>query len=221
MECNIEYVGKLRNGISQYYCTIHKSFAYDKKGNKLKECLCNYKEMYNNILDLKENNIEKIEIIYENILENVVPKIFINNKEFTGIFKYDNCILCYKDLGGLMLSKLNKIPLEGIKCSHCNHYHSDNGKFAYIPHRTHLCLYCGHLFRVKEKNIGNEFDFIYTIPFIKLNENTIKIENNCCVKYDLFKGNLIINYSEVNKILIKNEEVNVIDFLNNTLKNEF
>lgn len=157
MKCNIEYVGKLRNRMPQYYCTIYKSFASDKKGNKLDECLCNYKEIYDNVLDLKENNIESIEIIYENILKNVVPKIFINNKEFNGTLKYNDCILCYKDLGGILLSKLNAISLEKVRCSHCKHYHSDNGKFAYTPHRTHLCLYCGHLFRVKEKNIGNEF----------------------------------------------------------------
>ncbi len=221
MKCNIEYVGKLRNGTPQYYCTTHKSFASDKEGNKLKECLCNYKEEYNNLLDLKENNIKNIEIIYENILENVVPKIIINNKQFKGVLKYDKCILCYKDLGGIMLSKLNAISLEKIKCSHCNHYHSDNGKFAYTPHKTHLCLYCGHLFRVKEENIGNELDLIYTIPYIKLNNNSINVEDNCCIKYNLLKGTLLVNDKKSNKIIIKNKEINIIDFLNNTLQNEF
>lgn len=39
MKCNIEYIGKLRQGISKYYCIAHKSFAYDKLVNKLDECL--------------------------------------------------------------------------------------------------------------------------------------------------------------------------------------
>lgn len=44
MKCNIEYIGKSRQGITKYYCTIHNSFAYDKLGNKLNECLCNNKK---------------------------------------------------------------------------------------------------------------------------------------------------------------------------------
>lgn len=34
MKCNIKF-GKSRQGTTKYYCTIHKSFAYDKLGNKL------------------------------------------------------------------------------------------------------------------------------------------------------------------------------------------
>lgn len=221
MKCNIEYVGKLRNGTPQYYCSVHKSFASDKKGNKLEECLCDNKELYNNRLNIKETNIENIKVIYPNILKNVIPKILIKDKEFNGVLEYDNCILNYKDLGGIMLSKLNSIPLDIVKCSHCNHYHSDNGKFAYTPHRTHLCLYCGHLFRVKERNIGNEFSFIYNIPDIKLEKSMINIDNECSIIYDLFNGSLSVNNQNVNRISIKDKEIDVIDFLNNILANEF
>ncbi len=221
VKCNIEYVGKLRNGRPQYYCKTHKFLASDKKGNRLDECLCPYKEIYNNSFDLKENNIEDMEIVYENILEDVVPKIIINHEVFNGVLKYEDCVLCYKDLGGLMLSKLNGLNLENVKCSHCNHYHSDNGKFAYTPHKTHLCLYCGHFFRVKERNIGNELDLIYTIPCIKLKNDVVNIENKFCVRYNLLKGILLVNNVEARESLIKNKRISVVDFLNNILKNEF
>ncbi len=221
MKCNIEYVGKLRSGTPKYYCTVHKSFAYDKYGNKLDECLWTNKEIYDNKLNIKQNEIKNINIKYESILDNVIPKILINNKEFNGVLEYDNCILTYKDLGGIMLAKLNNIPLEVVKCSHCGRYHSDNGKFAYTPHRTHLCLYCGHLFRVKERNVGSELAMIFDIPKIELNDKLLKIDDYCCVEYDMLKGSLLINNQNVNKVLFKDEKLEVAEFLNHILENEF
>lgn len=221
MECNIEYIGKSRQGITKYYCTVHKSFAYDKLGDKLDECLCSNKEIYNNRINIKENEINDVIIRYENILENVIPKIIINNKEFNGILEYDDSILMYKDFGGIMLSRLNNIPLEIVKCNHCNHYHSDNGKFAYTPHRTHLCLYCGHLFRVKEKNVGSELALIYNIPIIELKDKLLKIEDYCSVEYDMLKGILLINNQNVSRILYKDKEIGIVEFLNHILENEF
>lgn len=221
MKCNIEYVGKMRNGKEQYFCTTHQSIASDSNGNKLEECLCNTKEIYNNTLDIKELDINSIEIIYENVIDNITPIIYINNKVFNGVLKYNDCIINYKDFNGIMLSKLNNISLELVKCSHCNHYHTDNGKFAYTPHKTHLCLYCGHLFRVKTQNVGNELAMIFNIPNIELNNNKIYINDKCNIKYNLLKGELLINNQNVNTIKLNNKEINVIEFLNDIFKNEF
>lgn len=221
MRCKIEYVGKLRTGVPQYYCTVHKSFASDKEGHMQKECLCTNKEAFDNRLNLKDVDIRDIKIVYENILENAIPKMIIDDKEFDGILEYENCVLGYKDLGGIMLSRLNDVCLEAVKCSHCNHYHSDNGKFAYTPHRTHLCLYCGHLFRVKEKNIGNEFDFIYDIPKIKLENKRVELKDNCRIEYDLLKGTLLVNGQKCDRILLSEKEMSVVDFLNHMLEKEF
>lgn len=221
MKCDIKYVGKLRTGIPQYYCSIHKSFASDKDGNKLDNCLCKYKDLFEHSFDLKNNSVESIKIVYENVLENQVPKVFINEKEFYGVLLYDNFILHYKDLGGIMLSLLNNIPLEVVTCSHCQHYHSDNGKFSYTPHRTHLCLYCGHLFRVKERNIGNELSIIYNIPKIKLENNSILVDKVCMVEYDLFSGELLINGEVGNTVFYKNKEISLVDYLSQCLENEY
>ena len=221
MKCNITYVGKKRTGKPQYYCIKHKEYASDKEGNKLDECLCNYKDLFDNPIDIKETNIKSVKILYSNILEDTIPTVLINNEEFKGVLKFDNSILTYKDLTGTMLSKLNNVPLEIVKCNHCNQPHSDNGKFAYTPHSTHLCLYCGHLFRVRERNIGNEFTMIHNVPDIKLDNKSINIENNCLVEYDIFKGTLLVNKENVNKISIAGKEISVVDFLNKLLKDEF
>lgn len=220
-KCQIKYVGKLRTGVAQYYCSVHKSFAGDKLGNKLDECLCSNKELYDNVLDMKKVKVDEIKIIYSNILNNNVPKIYINGEEFVGVLKYDENILGYKDLGGIMLSRLNNISLEDVRCSHCNHCHSDNGKFAFTPHRTHLCLYCGRLFRVKSKNVSNEFSVIYDIPLIELEDGVICIDDICSVEYNLFSGDFLVNGKSFNQLLIGGKSINVVDFLNELLKNEF
>ncbi len=221
MKCNIEYIGKTRRGTTKYYCTTHKSFAYDKLGNKLDECLWSNKEIFDNHLDIKQNVIQNINIKYENILEEVIPKIIINGEEFNGVLEYDNSLLTYKDFGGIMLAKLNNIPLEIVTCHHCGKYHSDNGKFAYTPHSTHLCLYCGHLFRVKEKNVGSELAMIYDIPDIKLNDKLLKIDEYCCVEYDMLKGTILINNQNVNKVSFNGKEYTIAEFLNRLLENEY
>ena len=120
-----------------------------------------------------------------------------------------------------MLSKLNNIPLEMVKCSHCGRYHSDNGQFAYTPHKTHLCLYCGHLFRVKEKNIGSELAMIFNIPKIKLKDKLLKIDDYCCVEYNMLNGNLFINKQNVNSVLFKDKKLDIVKFQNHILENEF
>lgn len=221
LKCNIEYIGKSRQGIPKYYCTVHKSFAYDKLGGKLDECLWKNKDIFDNRLNIEQTEIRNISIRYENILENIIPKIIINDKSFNGVLEYKDSILTYKDLGGIMLAKLNDMPLEVVKCNHCGSYHSDNGQFAYTPHRTHLCLYCGHLFRAKEKNVGSELAMIYDIPEIKLKDKVLSVDDYCCVEYDMLNGILLINNQNVSKVLYKGNKIEIVEFLNNILKNEF
>lgn len=221
MECSIEYVGKSRQGIKKYYCTNHKDFAFDKEGNKLDKCLCNYKKIFENQINIKDNPIKDLRIVYTNILENTKPEIFINGDKFDGTIIYNDSILTYKDLSGIMLSRLNDISVENVECNHCHRKHSDNGKFAYTPHRIHLCLYCGHLFRAKEKNVGNELSFILEIPNILLKNEKLCIKNNCCIEYDLLNGDLLINNKNVNTLIVYDKEIKVVDFLNDILQNEF
>lgn len=221
MNCKIEYVGKKRNGTLQYWCVTHKSIASDKNGNKLNECLYKNKELYNNILDLNKEKIANIKIIYDNIFESLIPKIYIDNQEFNGIFKMDDSILDYRDISGLMLAKINNTKLEKVCCNHCKHYHSDNGKFSYTPHKTHLCLYCGHLFKVKEANVGNEFELIFDIPDIILSDNSVAADNGLSIYYDLLNGKLLVNEKSANRIIFKKEEKTLQDFLNNIFINEY
>lgn len=221
MKCNIEYTGKLRIGRPQYFCTTHKHLAVDKSGNKLPECLCTYKELFANRLDLKTNKITSIKIIYDDIFISKIPSVYVNENLFNGVLVYDDSVLTYKDLGGIMLAKLNNVKLENVACHHCGKMHSDNGQFAYKPHRTHFCNYCGHLFRVQDANISQELETIYDIPMLKLANREITIGNKCQIEYDLFTGTILINKEVGNKVIINNKKIDLQEFLNDALKNEY
>ncbi len=219
LNCNIEYIGKKRNGIPQYYCRTHKSLASDNSGKKLDKCLCPYKDWFDTRINIKQGNLH-IKLVYRDIRLSTIPDVIINGEIFKGVLECDDCVLTYKDLGGLMLSKLNHITLEEVICNHCKHLHSDNGKFAYTPHKTHLCQYCGHLFKVKEPNIGNELFNIFNAP-IDLQDNIVNISKDFLIEYDLQDGMLLINNQMGDKILLNNKEISIVDYLNNKLKDEY
>ena len=220
MKCNIKYIGKLRNGTPQFFCTIHKSFA-SNRGIRLEECFCSNKEMFLHPLDILKTSVDSIQIVYEDIFKSLIPKIYINQKEYSGVFIYENSVLTYKDFGGILLSFLHSVSLEQVVCKHCGCKHSDNGKFAFTPHRIHFCSYCVHKFGVKEKNIGSELAFIYDIPSITLENNSVVIEERCCVSYDLFFGTVLVNNKNVNSVVIKNKSFSLVDFLSEKLNDEF
>lgn len=221
MKCNIEYIGEKENGIPEYYCTTHKYLASDETGNKLEECLSPDKELFDNILDIKKTNIKSLKIIYTNILEDKKPEIIINNEEFNGVLTYETSTLTYKDFGGLMLSRINYLSTKDIICKHCHHYHSDNGKFGYTPHRTHQCHYCGRLFRDESKSVGNELTLMFQIPYIHLEEKTLTVNDKCSVEYNLLDGTILVNSNNIDNIIYNGEEISLKEFLNNMLENEY
>lgn len=218
MKCNIEEV--IWNDERKYYCTTHRSPAFDKENNKLEKCLSKNKSAYDNIIEMKKEDIKEIVLIYPNLLESVKGKILINDREI-GILKIDNSIFEVRDFGGLLLSLLNDITLKEEKCPICGHIHSDDGKFAYSPHDTHLCMYCGNLFDVKEANVGNELSTIFDIPKIELKNNMIDVKEKCILKYNVLKGSLEINEEDCNKIIINKKEYLLVDYLNKLLYDEY
>ena len=218
MKCNIEEV--IWNDERKYYCATHRSPAFDKDNNKLEQCLSKNKSAYDNIIEMKKEDIKEIVLIYPNLLESVKGKILINDREI-GILKIDNSIFEVRDFGGLLLSLLNDITLKEEKCPICGHIHSDDGKFAYSPHDTHLCMYCGNLFDVKEANVGNELSTIFDIPKIELKNNMIDVKEKCTLKYNVLKGSLEINEEDCNKIILNKKEYLLVDYLNKLLYDEY
>lgn len=218
MHCDIQYVGKMRNGVPKYWCLTHKALASDKKGNKLETCFSEQKDRYQKRLSLQESKIESIQLFFANLLKNEIPILYINGVVFNGVLTYEDMLLDYKDFVGFFLAQLNHTHLEKVCCSHCKHYHSDNGKFAYTPHKTHLCLYCGHFFREKEANIGSEIAMIFSFPKVNLGSLEIEIGDILSLTYDMLSGSVLINGQKIDTIIINNKKEKLIDFLNRKLE---
>ncbi|MCI8272673.1 MAG: hypothetical protein HFJ55_01140 [Clostridia bacterium] len=219
MRCNIRYIED--NDGLDYWCLTHKAKANVIDGQRPSCCDCKYKERYKNIVEMEIEDIENIKIIYPNLNKNNNVKIYINGQEFNGIMKLESSIIDLKDYGGLMLSKLNNIELKASKCPYCGGMHTDNGMFAYKPHSEHLCIYCGHFYKVEEANIGNELALYFDFPNIDLEENAVSIDEKCEVIYDLFTGDLFVNNISCQKVQVNNKEIDVVTFLNEVLKNEY
>lgn len=219
MKCDIHYIPN-NEGVP-YWCHTHKT-----KGTKINEfaptlCDCKYKERYENIEEMNPNDIKSIRIIYSNLNENTNISMFINDKEFKGILKIKDSIIDLKDYGGLMLSILNNVHLEASQCPLCGGIHTDNGKFAYTPHSKHLCIYCGHFYNVKEANIGNELALYFNFPSINLEDNIVNIDKKCEIIYDLFKGKILVNNVSCKKVKQNDKELDLVEFLNIKLKEEY
>ncbi len=219
MKCNIKHLEN-NNGLD-YWCLSHKTKATAINEKEPIYCDCKYKEKYENIVEMKAKDIKNIKITYPNLKNNTNVNVFINNQEFNGILKLENSIIDLKDYGGLMLSKLNKIKLKASKCPYCGGMHTDNGMFAYTPHDKHLCIYCGHFYNVDEANIGNELALYFNFPDIDLEDNTVLIDEKCEVTYDLLTGDLFINNISCQKVQLNNQEIDLVSFLNDILKNEY
>lgn len=219
--CDVKYCGKDENGKPRYWCTTHKDVASDKDGNKLEECLCTYKEIYDNKVFMEKEDIKNIKLKYENVLDNLRPRIFINDKQENNALKIKESLLDFKDIAGLMIAKLNNIDLESSYCTYCGMPHTDDGLFAYTPHARHLCQYCGYFYNVDKPNIGNEFALFFDIPNIKEEDGIIEIEDKLALDYDAFNGILLINNKKGNTLKINNEEISVKDYLNKLFKDEY
>lgn len=219
MKCNIQYI-KDNEGLN-YWCLSHKTKATEVNGKKPIFCDCQYKNRYKNIVRMAPEEIKNIKLIYPDLKNNTNVKLFINNKEFNGTLKIENSIIDLKDYGGLMLSKLNNIILESSKCPYCNGIHTDNGFFSYTSHSKHLCIYCGHLFEVKKPNIGNELELYFNFPSINLEDGVSIIDDKFELVYDLLNGKINVNNVSCKKVILDGNQIDLIEVLNDVLKNEY
>lgn len=213
MKCNIKEVDW--NGEKKLYCITHRFLAEDKE-----VCLSSNKEAFKNMKVFDKEKIQKIKIIYPNLLKNPKGKIFIDDEE-VGILKIDNSIFEIRDFGGVMLARLNGQDLTNETCPICGHVHSDDGKFAYMPHDTHLCMYCGNLFDVDRPSIGNELAILFDIPPIYIKKATVDVSSIITLEYSPLDGILLLNGQKCDSLNINGNTENLVEFLNRTLENEY
>ena len=219
MQCNIHHLDNNRN--IDYWCLAHKSLAVSENGQTPVTCTCRYKARYDQIVQMSPDEIQSLTIIYPDLNHDANVKIYLNQHEFNGTLKLGNSLIDLKDYGGMLLSKLNRISLESSQCPYCGAKHTDNGKFAYTPHAEHLCIYCGHLYKVSHPNIGNELALYLTIPDIALTPGTVNIDEKCTVEYDLLHGTVLVNGVSCQTLQKSGTQLPLVVFLNEALKNEY
>lgn len=219
-KCDIKTCGKEENGNLRYWCLTHKDIA-SKNGKELQECLCKYKEIYDEPKEIDVKEVNSIKLIYENVLESLRPKIEINNREESSVLKIENSLIDFKDFGGLFISKLNNIDLIPSYCTYCKMPHTDDGIFAHTPHAKHLCQYCGCFYRVEQANIGNELALYFDIPNIKSEEGLVEVNKQLKIEYDVLEGIVLLNGQKGNKLKIDGKEIIIKDYLNNLFKDEY
>lgn len=219
--CCSKYCGKDERGLDRYWCLTHKDIASDEEGNKLETCLCRYKEIYDNKIKIEPQNVDSIKVVYKNVLKEIKPIMYLNQNEENHALEIKDSILDFKDIGGLMISKLNCIKLISSYCSYCGKPHTDDGVFAYTPHAKHLCQYCGYFYNVEKANIGNEFALFFDVPDITLEEGIAEIEDTLYLEYDVLKGTLLTNGKNINKVKVKEKIMYLKAYLNELFKDEY
>lgn len=50
---------------------------------------------------------------------------------------------------------MTQITQENLNCPHCGEPHHDIDKWALDPHRTHLCLHCGELYKGSVRGVSH------------------------------------------------------------------
>jgi len=183
MKCNIDYIGKFRNGKKKFWCKTHKHLAQDDK-----ICNASNKDLFNEPIYLNKENVTSIILTINEDNYNLK----INEENIDNVVMIDNSVLELKDFVGIMLLRINEISAEEVYCKRCSHLHSDNGYFAYTPHKKHLCNYCGHEFIGLHKNISHELDVLFSIPKIDYEFSS----TDAIIEYDFLKGTLKTSFKD-------------------------
>ncbi len=179
--CNIDYIGKKRNGDKKFWCLTHKVFVKESEFVSQKCSHCG-KDV--------NNNDNKIEIFLEDYRGGVgvwsaLNAIFTNNDNDENIIgvhihtrkipggskdnddTFDKIIIRSRqnkeavleiqkeEAVAMTIGKLAGKKIVSSQCSYCGKIHLDQDWFAVNEHKKHLCDNCGRDFFVKEANISN------------------------------------------------------------------
>ncbi len=182
MECKIISLGKRRNGKPKWWCSVHKRFAWDEKGNKMEHCPGYFEEQQEK--ELKELTLNVDEYLggvgIWGFLHPIFDTTHLPSPKF-GVHvharrsvdsrkeidtTYDKVclirngerVICIngKEASAYTLSRTAGFKPTIVKCTHCGALHTDEGYLAVFPHIKHWCENCGHDFFVNERNIGNK-----------------------------------------------------------------
>jgi hypothetical protein len=179
--CDIEPVGKRRDGGTRYWCTVHKADATARYGRRAKECRAAHlppilpEQILELDLDQYPGGIAlwgAVPPIYDTTRLPLDFGIHVHARKKAGKNKmidhtYRGVRLIGRQLpsNGLLISEIDAVyymvssvfgyDTRHVRCTLCGYPHLDKDWFSIHPHRRHLCAGCGRNFRDTVSGIGN------------------------------------------------------------------
>lgn len=183
-ECNVQAVGKRRDGRTRYWCTTHKANSTGKHG--VRKALCdraNEKAISKKqtlVLDPTDYKggiavwgavapvystacHDEPEIgVHVHARRRVRQKKFVDMtyklvrvREPSIAAKPKYFDILERDATQFLISSVFGMQMSFIECTYCGSPHLDEDLFSVSPHRKHLCFACGRDFLQKRAGIGN------------------------------------------------------------------
>lgn len=180
-DCEIEAVGKQRNGMPRYWCKSHQASATGKYGRRLERCEGAYlsgrteaKELDPKVYPGGVALWGAVKPVYDTSNVPVDEGVHVHarrevggEKEIDGTFPSialtitrnlldaPKAYVTVETAVASFISRFLKRPMMSLFCTYCGEPHLDSEWFAVKLHKRHLCHSCGKVFPVNEKCVSN------------------------------------------------------------------
>ena len=184
-DCEIEAVGKQRNGKPRYWCTTHQASATGKYGRRLDRCEGAYRAGHDDAIELNpadypgglglwgsvppvydttglppERGVHvhaRREVDGEKVIDGTYPAIGLRVARDL-IDQARKAVITVETAVASYISHFLDRPIQSLFCTYCGEPHLDSEWFAVKLHKRHLCHACGKVFVVGEKCVSNPLE---------------------------------------------------------------
>ncbi|MEA3062555.1 MAG: hypothetical protein QOJ94_2336 [Sphingomonadales bacterium] len=179
-DCEIEAVGKQRNGMPRFWCKRHQASATAKFGRRLHRCEGAYlagqdaeeldpaeypggiglwgavKPVYDSSAVPVEEGVHvhaRREVDGKKEIDRTFPAVAL--KVARNLLEAPKAYITVETAVASYISRFLKLPMMSLFCTYCGEPHLDSEWFAVKLHKRHLCHACGKIFPVNEKCVSN------------------------------------------------------------------
>lgn len=218
--CEIEQVGKSRNGKPRWWCTKHGAPATGRYGVKLDEC----ESAHLDIDDLEALTIDPDKFPGGIGIWGAVPPVFdttgnepspgvhvharlepdgeklidrnfdvVSMEAQTDLFNRRPVTITHEAAVAHYVANFLGHHVKHLFCVHCGALHLDAGYFATKPHKKHLCHSCGRFFSDTEAGISNPIAYFRTLsPDFKRANRVKTVERSITLSQADYPGGIQI-----------------------------
>ena len=189
-DCQIEQVGKARNGKPRYWCLVHGASATGHYGVRLAQCESAYRDtaQLGEALNLRENDYPGgialwgvVAPVYDTTgrepergvhvharyeeggkkpIDATYPAVVVSYNK-GDLFTEGRVLISQEAAVSYYIAKFLGHPVDHLFCVKCGELHLDADYFAVHPHRKHLCHGCGKYFKDPSgKSVSNPIAYL-------------------------------------------------------------